>query len=170
MGKIVLSQLLHLGQDILRLGETPLVHLLEADDTLLVNDDHRTPADSSFLVVDAVQLGNLALRVKIGQYGVWDVPQRRTEGTLHRSTIHANAQDLGILLLKPAVFHPESGDLVGSAPGEGGHVKGENHMFLASVLAQGHILSMVRTKGKIRGLLAYIYHRVSPLLMVLFVE
>ena len=53
--------------------------------------------------------------MKIGQYGVWDVSQSEAEGSLHCSAVYANAQDLGIFLLEPAILQPEPGDLVCSA-------------------------------------------------------
>ena len=52
--------------------------------------------------------------------------------------ITANAQDLGILLLEPAVVAPERDGLLRSATGKVQHVKRENDMFEATKLTQGH--------------------------------
>ena len=73
--------------------------------------------------------------MKIGQYGVRDVSQSGAEGSLHCGAVNTNAQDLGILLLEPAILLPEPGYLVRSAACEGHDVEGKNDVLLPTVLA-----------------------------------
>jgi hypothetical protein len=57
--------------------------------------------------------------------------------------IAADAQDLGIVLLEPAVSLPEEGGLAGSTSGKIKDVEGQHHDLLAVILAEGDI-SMFR--------------------------
>ena len=81
---------------------------------------------------------------------------------MRRHMITANAQNLGVKLLEPAIDTPERDRLLGSATGKIEHVKRKNHMFLPAVLTQRHIAIIRRREGKISRLFANIsYHDVS---------
>jgi len=54
--------------------------------------------------------------------------------------VYAYAQNLGILLLNPAVVSPEGGRLVGSPGGEIKDMERQNNMLVAFVLAQAYLL------------------------------
>jgi hypothetical protein len=82
-------------------------------------------------------------------------------------TVTAYAQDLGTLLLEPAVVLPEQGDLVGSTTGEIEDVKGQDHIFLPLVLAQADPLAILREKAKVGSSLSYFCrHRCSSLYII----
>ena len=131
----LLSQRFHLFEYLRGIGQALAVNTLEPDHTLFVDDKHRAPTGPPLLVVDAVQLRDQALGMKIGQYGVWDVSESGAEGSLHCGAVYADAQDLGIFLLEPTILQPEPGDLVRSAACEGHDVKGKYDVLLSTVLA-----------------------------------
>ena len=62
---------------------------------------------------------------------------------MYCNTVHANAQHLGILLLEPVVLHPEPGDLVCSASGEGKYVEGKHNVLLTVVMTQSDLAPQV---------------------------
>ncbi len=74
----LLLQLAHLGQDLVHVE---LVHAgveaLEPDDALLVNHEHRAVGRAALLVVDSVELRDLALGVEVRQNRVGYVAKRR---------------------------------------------------------------------------------------------
>ena len=77
--------------------------------------------------------------------------------------VTAYAQNLGILFLEPAVVLPEQGGLVGSSSGEIEYVEGQDHVFLASVLAEGYVSLTHRGEGEIGGGIANFYGHVLSL-------
>jgi hypothetical protein len=68
--------------------------------------------------------------------------------------VAAYAQYLSITLLKPAVVAPEGSGLIGSTTGEVQHMKGQHHVLVAAVLAQGNISLAHRGKLEVRGYIA----------------
>ena len=65
--------------------------------------------------------------------------------------IATDAQDLGIILLEPAVSLPEEGGLAGSTRGEIEDVEGKHHCLLAAILAQGNFSVLRRRELEIWG-------------------
>ena len=68
--------------------------------------------------------------------------------------IAADAQNLGIILLEPAVSLPEQGSLAGSTGSEVKHMERQHHHFLAAILAQGNFPMLRRGQLEIRGNIA----------------
>lgn len=78
--------------------------------------------------------------------------------------VATDAQNLGIVLLKPAVSLPEEGGLAGSTRGEVKNVEGQHHCFLATILAEGYLSVLGRWQLEIRGYVAnFCRHIHSPL-------
>ena len=77
--------------------------------------------------------------------------------------IATDAQNLGIVLLKPAVCLPEEGGLAGSTRGEIKDVEGKHHGLVATVLAQGYISMLWRGQLEIWGYVAnFCRHNLTP--------
>ena len=68
--------------------------------------------------------------------------------------IATDAQDLGIVLLEPAVSLPEEGGLAGSTRREIEDVEGKHHRLVAAILAQGDISMLWRGELEIWGYVA----------------
>ena len=98
-----------------------------------------------------MSLGRLAMRVPIRQLGIGKAAHGGGPSPVSVNVVTAYAQDLGILLLEPAVELPEQGGLVGSTRGEIEYVEGEDHVFFASILAERDVSLTHRGKGKIGG-------------------
>ncbi len=78
--------------------------------------------------------------------------------------IATDAQDLGIVLLKPAVSLPEEGGLAGSTRGEIEDVEGKHHRLLTLVLAQADFSMFRRGQLEIGGYFADLtWHNYTPL-------
>ena len=100
------------------------IRLIEANDALFVNDDYGAVGRAPLRVVNVVQLGNVAVGMKVGQHGVRNRTQRCRKRGLSWSGVGANTQYLGILLLEIRVEYPERGDLVRSTACKGKDVEG----------------------------------------------
>ena len=81
--------------------------------------------------------------MKVGQYGIWDVPQRSRKGGLAGPGVGAYTQYLGILPLEVRVGDAERGDLVGSTACEREDVEGQHHVLLALELAQSYVFTVL---------------------------
>ena len=68
--------------------------------------------------------------------------------------IAAYAQNLGIILLEPAVSLPEQGSLAGSTGSEIKHMERQHHHLFAAILAQGNLAMLRRGQLEIRGNIA----------------
>jgi hypothetical protein len=68
--------------------------------------------------------------------------------------VATDAQDLGIVLLEPAVSLPEEGGLAGSTRGEVKDVEGKHHGLLAAILAKGNLSMLGRGQLEIGGYVA----------------
>ena len=78
--------------------------------------------------------------------------------------IAADAQDLGIVLLEPAVSLPEEGSLAGSTRGEVKDVERKHHRLFSPVLAQGYFAVVWRWQFEIWGYIAnFCRHIHTPL-------
>ena len=78
--------------------------------------------------------------------------------------IAADAQDLGIILLEPAVSLPEEGRLAGSTRGEVKDVEGKHHRLFPTILTEGDLSMVRRWQFEIRGYIAnFCRHIHSPL-------
>jgi hypothetical protein len=78
------------------------------------------------------------------------------------NVVAAYAQNLGILLLKPAIILPEGGGLTGSTRGKVEYVEGEHHILAPPVAAEANIAVADRRKGKIWGYLTDFCCHVPP--------
>ena len=77
--------------------------------------------------------------------------------------IATDAQNLGIVLLKPAVGLPEEGGLAGSTRGEIKDVERQHHRLVAAILAQGYLSMLWRWQFEIWGYVANFYrHNHTP--------
>ena len=77
--------------------------------------------------------------------------------------IATDAQDLGIVLLEPAVSLPEEGGLAGSTRCEIEDVEGKHHRLLAAILAQGYLSMLWRWQLEIWGYVAnFCRHNHTP--------
>ena len=78
--------------------------------------------------------------------------------------IAADAQDLGIILLEPAVSLPEEGGLAGSTRGEVKDVEGKHHRLFPTILAESDLPVFRRRQFEIRGYIAnFCRHIYTPL-------
>ena len=68
--------------------------------------------------------------------------------------IAAYAQNLGIILLEPAVSLPEQGSLAGSTGGKVKHMERQHHHLFAAILAQGNLTMLRRGQLEIWGNIA----------------
>ena len=68
--------------------------------------------------------------------------------------IATDAQNLGIVLLEPAVGLPEEGGLAGSTRGEIKDVERQHHRLVAAILAQGYLSMLWRWQLEIWGCVA----------------
>ena len=77
--------------------------------------------------------------------------------------IAADAQDLGIVLLEPAVCLPEEGGLAGSTRGEIENVERKHHGLLAAILAEGYFSMLWRGQLELWGYVAnFCRHNLTP--------
>ena len=91
------------------------------------------------------------MRVPVRELGIGKTTYGGGPGAVGANVVTAYAQNLGIILLEPGVELPERGGLGGSTRGEVEYVEGEDHAFLATVLAEGYVSITHRWKGKIGG-------------------
>ena len=148
-------QLVQLRQNLLGVWYALGVHPLEPYHALFVYYDHRPPGGAPLLVVDVVELRHPTLGMEIRQYGIGNTSHTVCKSLLHCGAIHAHAQNLGILLLEPAVRLPEPGALAGSTPGKGQDVGMKYHPLFPQVLAQGYLIPRLGAEGKVRRLVSY---------------
>ena len=82
---------------------------------------------------------------------------------MRRDMITTDAQYLGLPLFEPAMITPESDGLLRSTTGEVKDVKGQDDVFLVSILAQTDIAFADRGQGKIRSDLTDFCRHCCPL-------
>jgi hypothetical protein len=70
--------------------------------------------------------------------------------------IDAQAQYLGIGIIESAPGRPKGGQLGASPACEIEDVKGQKHILVASILAQGDLVALGGLKSKVWGLLPYL--------------
>ena len=83
-----------------------------------------------------------------------------------RDMITTDAQYLGLPLLQSAVITPKGDGLLRSTTGEIKHVKGQDDVFLATILAETDIAFADRWQGKIRSDLTDFCRHCYPFLQV----
>ena len=78
--------------------------------------------------------------------------------------IATDAQNLGIVLLEPAVSLPEEGGLTGSTRSEIKDVEGQHHRLLTVILTESNLSVLWRGQLEIRGYIANLCrHNYTPL-------
>jgi hypothetical protein len=85
---------------------------------------------------------------------------------MRRDMITTDAQYLGLPLLQSAVITPKGDGLLRSTTGEVKDVKGEDDVFLATILAQTDIAFADRWQGKLRSDLTDFCRHCYPFLQV----
>jgi hypothetical protein len=131
---------------------------------LFINHNDGAEADPPLFVPQAIGLGYLALRMPVGELRIGYAPYRYGPGSMGCQMITTDAQYLGIAFLEAAVVPPERDGLLRSPTGEVEHVKRQDDVFFAAVLAQGNITFAGRGEGKIRSDLTNFCRHMSPFL------
>ena len=148
-----------------RVGQLPRhVGLAEPDDSFLVHYNDGPVARPAFLVPKVIGPGGLSLGMEVGKLRVGQPAHGGAPSLVGMYCIATDAQNLGIVLLKPAVSLPEEGGLAGSTSGEIKDVEGKHHRLVAAILAQGNISVLWRGQLEIRGYIAnFSRHNLTPL-------
>src|SRR5262245_52566638 len=133
------AELLHLGEDLRRIGQlSSTVALHEPDDAVPIDHEHRTMARVELRPVDPVPLDYVPLDV--GQQGIRDAAERLRPCLVTVDRVAGDAHDLGIHGLEVAEAGFEGRHLLASARGPVENVE-EQHDRLPPLGRQAPLLA-----------------------------
>jgi hypothetical protein len=134
-----------------------LQHALEADDSLLVDDEIRALRELPLAVVYAVRLNRFQVR-RIAEQREIEL-QIIGESFLRERDVRADADDLRIDCSELRIVVPTGRQFAYSGGGEIEHVKLNNDVFLTDVVAQLELAGLRTRQLEVGGFLAYFKRR-----------